>query len=89
MIQLRKVILTAAAAAVTASFFAAPAARAADIVEEWANVKAPPAPELKPVTVDPKTTALLMLDFLPGFYCAEKQRCVDTLPTVKKLLAVC
>ncbi len=34
------------------------------IVDEWTNVKAPPAPVLKDVTVDPKTTALLMLDFV-------------------------
>ena len=40
-------------------------ARAANIVDEWANVKTPPAPALKPVTVDPKSTALLLLDFVP------------------------
>ena len=39
-------------------------AHAANIIDEWASVKAPPAPALKPVTVDPKTTALLMLDFM-------------------------
>lgn len=61
-------------------------ARAADIIAEWASVKAPPPPELKPVTVDPKTTALLMMDFLPKFYCADKPRCVAALPALKKLL---
>ena len=40
------------------------AGQAANIIDEWASVKAPPAPTLKPVTVDPKTTALLMLDFM-------------------------
>jgi hypothetical protein len=40
-------------------------ARPAIIIDEWANVKAPP-PALKEVTVDPKSTALLLLDFLPG-----------------------
>jgi hypothetical protein len=40
---------------------AAPA-RAQNIIDEWASVKAPAAPALKPVTVNPKTTALLMLD---------------------------
>lgn len=35
---------------------------AANIIDEWASVKTPKAPELKAVTVDPKTTALLMLD---------------------------
>ena len=39
-------------------------AQAANIIDEWASVKAPAAPALKPVTVDPKTTALLMLDFM-------------------------
>ena len=37
------------------------AASAQTIVDEWANVKAPPPPELKPVTLNPQTTALLML----------------------------
>ena len=33
-------------------------ANAASILDEWANVKAPPAPPpVKEVTVDPKTTA--------------------------------
>ncbi len=60
-------------------------AQAADIVDEWASVKMPPPPALKPVTVDPKTTALLMLDFLP--YCSKTPRCVASLPAMKKLLA--
>jgi nicotinamidase-related amidase len=61
-------------------------ARAADIVSEWASMKAPGAPTLKPVTVDPKTTALLMLDFM-NQNCAKRPRCVDTIPAMKKLLA--
>ena len=32
------------------------------IIDEWPNVKAPPAPQLKTVTIDPETTALLILD---------------------------
>ena len=62
-------------------------ARAASIVEEWARVKTPPTPELKPVTVDPKTTALLMLDYLPAPYCSPTPRCVANLPAIKRLLA--
>jgi nicotinamidase-related amidase len=62
-------------------------AHAADIISEWASVKAPPVPALKPVTVAPKTTAVLLMDFLPKFYCADKPRCVATLPAMKKLLA--
>jgi nicotinamidase-related amidase len=58
--------------------------RAADVIEEWANIK-PPAPTLKPVTVDPKATALLMLDFMKQ-NCGQRPRCVASLPAMKKLL---
>ena len=36
----------------------------ANIIDEWAGMQPPAPPTLKPVTVDPKTTALLMLDFM-------------------------
>ena len=39
----------------------------------------------KPVTVDPKTTALLMLDFI-NQNCGKRPRCVETIPAMKKLL---
>ena len=48
-------------------------------------MKAPPAPVLKSVTVDPKTTALLMLDFM-NQNCGKRPRCLDTIPAMKKLL---
>jgi nicotinamidase-related amidase len=72
------------AAVVGAFSFAPPAA--ANIVNEWASTKAPPAPQLKPVKVDPKTTALLMLDFM-NQNCGRRPRCVATIPAMKKLLA--
>jgi nicotinamidase-related amidase len=56
------------------------------IVDEWASVKAPAAPELKPVTLDPKSTALLVLDFVSP-NCTSRPRCMATLPAMKKLLA--
>src|ERR1700682_127009 len=57
------------------------------IINEWSSVKAPPTPELKGVTIDPKTTALLMLDFVKQT-CNEKvrPRCPATLPAAKQLL---
>jgi nicotinamidase-related amidase len=58
---------------------------ASDIIDDWANVKAPPAPELKAVTVDPKTTALIMGDLM-NRTCAARPRCVAALPAIKKLL---
>ena len=72
-----------AAATFTAS---AICAQATDIVDEWASVKAPPPPALKEAKVDPKTTALLMLDFMKQ-NCGKRPRCIATLPAMKKLLA--
>jgi nicotinamidase-related amidase len=64
----------------------ASASHAASIIDEWASVKAPAEPPpLKAVMVDPKTTALLMLDFVAPI-CGHTPRCVATLPAVKKLL---
>jgi hypothetical protein len=58
---------------------------ASDIIDEWANVKTPAAPEIKAVTVDPKTTALIMGDLM-NQSCAKRPRCVAALPAMKKLL---
>lgn len=66
--------------------FAFSNASAQTIVDEWASVKTPPAPELKPVTIDPRTTALLMLDFMKQ-NCGKRQRCLASLPAVGKFLA--
>ena len=52
--MMRNLIAPVAAAIVIA--LALPA-KAGDIVDEWASVKAPPPPALNPVTVDPNTTA--------------------------------
>lgn len=57
------------------------------IIDEWNTVKVPPAPELKPVKVDPKVTALLMLDFNKQTCNAERRpRCIASIPKVQKLL---
>ncbi len=81
--RLRWVILVVALA-----LFLAPLARAASIIDEWGSVKIPPAPVLHTVTVDAKTTALLIVDVLHQT-CNEKRRprCVAALPTIKKFLA--
>jgi nicotinamidase-related amidase len=63
-------------------------AGAATIIDEWSTVKVPPPPALKPVTVDRKTTALLMLDFNKQTCNAERRpRCIASIPKVAKLLA--
>ena len=63
------------------------------IVDDWSNVKAPPPPQLKPVAVDPKTDALLVLDFNGGDAAdsgpcnrATKPRCLASLPKMRELV---
>jgi nicotinamidase-related amidase len=81
-------LIAALAMTIAASSFAVATARAGTVIDDWASIKAPPPPELKAVTVDPKTTALLLLDFVHPI-CSEqtKPRCVASLPAMKKLLA--
>jgi len=66
---------------------ATPLSSAAEtIVDEWNTVKAPPAPELKQVTIDPKGSALLVLD-IQKQNCPPRPRCMASLPKIQGLLA--
>ncbi len=60
-------------------------AHAGNVIDEWTSVKPPATPALRPVSIDPKTTVLLMLDFMKQ-NCGVRPRCMATLPAVKKLL---
>ncbi len=82
---MRPYAMTMITVATMASVLTLAPVQAASIIDEWNSVKAPPAPEVKPVAVDPKTTALLMLDFM-NQNCGKRPRCVDSLPVMKKLL---
>jgi len=56
--------LAAASGVVTALAYAAIPARGADVIAEWSTIQMPPPPTLKPVTVDAKSTALFLFDFM-------------------------
>lgn len=58
---------------------------AASIIDEWGSVKAPPPPPVKEVAADPKTTALVMADFVKPI-CSHYPRCMASLPVAKKVL---
>src|SRR5438128_6022905 len=60
-------------------------AHAADIMADWSSVTLPPPPELKPVTLDGKTTAFLMLDFMKD-NCGVRPRCAEMIPKVKAMM---
>lgn len=76
----------AIAIAFVAAIYGAAPARAADIIAEWPSIQLPPPPQLKAVTVDPKTTALLLFDFMDrNCNMKERPRCVAAIPTLKSL----
>lgn len=80
----RWLLLIAASLAVAAFGYGAVPARAADVIAEWPSIQMPPAPELKAVTVDPKTTALFLFDFMAE-NCGQRPRCVAAVPTLKAI----
>jgi nicotinamidase-related amidase len=57
---------------------------AADVISDWNKAVAPPPPELKEVTVDPATTAVLFLDIMKAG-CTARPRCVAAVPNLKRI----
>ena len=87
MLTRRGHLLSLIAGIATIGCFLAQSATGQTIIDEWASVTVPPPPALKPVTIDPKTTALLMLDFNQQTCNPQrKPRCITSIPKVKKLL---
>ncbi len=76
--------LGAAAIALAMAIHAATPACATDVIADWPTIQMPPAPALKAVSIDPKSTALLLFDFMKS-NCGERPRCVAAVPTLKTL----
>ncbi len=81
------------AAALAATMFLSASAKPQTIIDDWANIKAPPAPKVAPVVVDPKTDALLLLDFVGSDAAGSgpcnkvtRPRCLASLPRVRAVL---
>ena len=84
MLNMRSLLRGAAAGALAIIIAFAASSAAADILDDWATAKAPPPPELKPVTLEGSTTALLILDMMKA-NCGARPRCMATVPNVKRL----
>lgn len=83
--RLHQTVIFGAASVAAAIFsYGAVPARAADVLAEWSSIQMPPAPALKAVTVDPKTTALFLFDFMVE-NCGQRPRCVAAVPTLKAI----
>jgi nicotinamidase-related amidase len=88
MSTIRGLLRLGGATAAIATCIIIQSARAETIIDEWPSVKAPPPPALKPVTIDRKTTAVLMLDFNQQTCNPQRRpRCIASIPKVKSLLA--
>ena len=72
-------------AAVAVSMILASPTHAANIIDEWASGALGVFTSVQ-YCIDPKTTALLMLDFM-NQNCGQRPRCLETIPAMKKLLA--
>lgn len=85
--RVKFVFLAVALLVANGLFISISPAQAQTIIEEWNTIKAPPPPELKPVTIDPKVTALLVLDMVKPICNAERTpRCVSSVPKLQGLL---
>jgi nicotinamidase-related amidase len=61
---------------------------APSIIEEWGSVTPPPPPVIRPVTLDPAKTALLLMDFLRNVCTpANRPRAAAALPALQAFLA--
>jgi nicotinamidase-related amidase len=75
------------AVVIIAALSAAHPARAQTVIDDWSQVKLPPPPALKPVTLIAKETALLVMDFTVQTCTPERRkRCADSVPKVKKFV---
>lgn len=83
--QIARPFLLAALAATLAATPLAVAAQA--VTDQWNAATIPAAPPLKSVTLDPKTTALIVMDFnKQGCTTENRPRCVADIPGIAKLL---
>jgi nicotinamidase-related amidase len=84
MLDMRTPLRGAAGATIALMIALAAPSSAADILDDWASAKAPPRPELKSVTLEGSTTALLILDMMKDG-CGVRPRCMATIPIIKRL----
>ena len=84
---MQRAVLSVLAASFGFAVFAAIPASAQTIVDEWNQAKLPAPPQLKPVKLDAKETALLVMDFTKQTCTPERRkRCSDSVAKVKKFV---
>jgi nicotinamidase-related amidase len=80
--------ISVAVVAIGIALCAAVAARAQTIIDDWYQAELPAPPQLKPVTLVAKETALLVMDFTVQTCTPERRkRCADSVPKVAQFVA--
>lgn len=70
-----------------AFFFQPVSAASTTIINDWKSIAVPAAPQLKPVVIDPLTTAFLVLDIqLPMCGVEQRPRCAASVPKIASFL---
>ena len=88
MERITSFVVAAAMVLVVGSLAIPPPAHGETVIDEWASVKLPPAPALKPVTLVPHETAVLAMDFTTQTCTPQRRlRCANQVPQVAKLLS--
>jgi nicotinamidase-related amidase len=89
MPKLRNRLLTTIATVIALGMAGASgSAQAQTVMDEWATAKLPAPPQLKPVTIVPGETALLVMDFTNQTCSPQRRpRCVASIPKTVKLVA--
>jgi nicotinamidase-related amidase len=87
MHSLRTRILAAIAMTGLALSVGTGSSTAQTVIDEWATAKLPAPPQLKPVTLVPNETALLVMDFTNQTCSPQRRpRCVASIPKTVKLV---
>src|SRR5262249_47602591 len=82
MTIMRRVLLAA-----VIRFSAAAPASAQPLIEEWGTAQFPPPPALKAAKIEPRETAVLVMDFTKQTCTPERRkRCADQVPKVLKFV---
>jgi nicotinamidase-related amidase len=89
MPKLQELVRTAIATTIVALGAGADVVRSQGqtVIDEWTTAKFPAPPQLKPVTINPQETALLVMDFT-NQTCSQQRRprCVASIPKTIKLV---
>jgi nicotinamidase-related amidase len=87
MPNLRKLTSTTIAMTLLALTAGVAHAQAQTVIDEWGTAKLPAPPQLKPVTIVPNETALLVMDFTNQTCSPQRRpRCVASIPKTVKLV---